>query len=312
MLSKQTLPFSTAEAVALGTALVAHVAQAQGIRALIVKGPLATQLSIRPEESSSDVDVIVEPQSFDQLVQKLATFGWQERYNFPGHPQIVDQHSVSLSHSQWPCDIDIHHTWPGFFVDSECAFDRLWAAKTELSIAHQPVFLPGLDHHCLIMALHALREPHSTRGRSQYPFILEFLRKQYLGTSKEQDLIREIEELDCVYPLAPLIEDLGLDLEVNMVAPEAMRLWNIRSQHQPSLTWVFAFTEAPILKKPSVIWRAVFPHKAALRYKFPELTSQRFGLFKAWWKRLFLALPNLRKSITIIRQNRHTSRYEGS
>lgn len=312
MLRKQTLPFTTAEAVALGTALVSHIAQAQGIRALVVKGPLATQLCLRPKESSSDVDVLVEPQSFNQLVQILATFGWQHRYNFPGHPQIVDQHSVSLTHPQWPCDIDIHHTWPGFFVDSEFAFDRLWDDKMELSIAHQPVYLPGIVHHCLIMALHALREPHSSRGRSQYPFIIGFLRTQYSGTSAEQDLIREIESLECTFPLSPLIEDLDLDIEVDTPAPEAMRLWNIRSQHQASLTWVFAFTEAPLRKKPSVIWRAIFPHGAALRYKFPDLTSQRFGLFKAWWKRLFLALPNIGKSITIIRQNRRTSRHEDS
>lgn len=294
--------FTTAVAVQLCTALVDFIASQNSIRSLTIKGPLATELGMRPARFSSDVDVLVEPGRSVQLVSALSDLGWKERFNFPGHPVIVDKHSTSLFHPQWPCDIDVHHAWPGFFIEPESSFNRLWETSQTVSLAHKNIRVPDNLHHSLIMALHALREPNTSRGKSQYSHVVRYLSEHFPDEISRKEIVNEINYFKSGPPLLPLVLDLGLE-NVNNEALADMRLWNIRGNQQRSLTWIFAFNESSLKEKPKILWAALFPSATALRYKYPEFIDRPLGLLRAWLKRFGLGVLSLRNAWKIVRNN---------
>jgi hypothetical protein len=87
------------EAVLLGHALVARVAESLGIRAFFIKGPASVIQGLRLPKLSVDVDVFVAPADIEKLLRGLRERGWRERPVDPDE-KTFPRHSVTVDHAQ--------------------------------------------------------------------------------------------------------------------------------------------------------------------------------------------------------------------
>ncbi|PPG31741.1 nucleotidyltransferase family protein [Pseudoclavibacter sp. RFBB5] len=157
-----TIAFSVSDGVALSTALAQHVAREQGIRMLVIKGPISADLGLRTRRYSTDVDIIVEPTRAKDVIEALAVYGWTPR-PWPDFPKLLEQHSRTLIHESWPNDIDVHHYWPGFLGGPQSAFDRLWLHRIRVNVAGHPIDTPTSP----ASPLYSRSTPCARRARSQ-------------------------------------------------------------------------------------------------------------------------------------------------
>lgn len=82
--------------------------------------------------------------------------GWHSRLGrFDSYP--FPHHSVTVIHEAWPCDIDVHHRFPGFLSSPGPVFDALWARRVSIPMAGQHIDIPDFSSSVLIMVLHSAR-----------------------------------------------------------------------------------------------------------------------------------------------------------
>ncbi len=77
-----------AEGVPLAHTLVDRVARDQGIRALLIKGPILAIQGLREPRQSGDVDVLCEPARVRDLTDALGDLGWEVFNEDPVTPEI--------------------------------------------------------------------------------------------------------------------------------------------------------------------------------------------------------------------------------
>lgn len=139
----------------LGSALISHICHTHSLRALIIKGPGATYLGVRPPRPSSDIDVLAHPDGFQQLQNILTRYGWNAR---PFAENLgIPNHSITLYHEDWPVDIDLHRYYPGVGTSADRAFELLEENSTKCDFAGVVGSIPNKVAASLIQALHALR-----------------------------------------------------------------------------------------------------------------------------------------------------------
>ena len=149
------------EAVPLAHALVARVAGDHDVRVLFIKGPAAAEQGLRPHRGSVDVDVLVDPRQRGLLAAALDELGWVDENPYLS-PTVLPQHSLTHRHESWPCELDLHDRFPGFFADPQAVFETLWLRRTTVRVAAQDIPAPDRAGHALVLALHSLRDPHDT------------------------------------------------------------------------------------------------------------------------------------------------------
>ncbi|MBO0982886.1 nucleotidyltransferase family protein [Rathayibacter sp. SD072] len=243
------------EAVHLAHALAAHLAESQGVRALFIKGPTAHAQGIRERRVSSDVDVIVHPLDVDAFVTALTGHGWRvrpERFA----PRAYPVHSITLFHPRWPCDIDVHDRYPGFFADPERVFDVLWEARESVEIAHRGVTVPSPMAGAIIVALHALKDPLLARSASEARGVIALLGS--LDEPSRDDLIRLVERTRSVYPLRTILDAVNIRATDDLTAAER-RIWELRvaGTGRSSYHWALALAEASAMRKLGLVFSAL-------------------------------------------------------
>ncbi len=65
--------------------------------------------------------MLVDPASFETLCAAIEGLGWIRRHAPMPVPRAADlafDHSAHFIHEQWPCDLDLHFSFPGFFADA--------------------------------------------------------------------------------------------------------------------------------------------------------------------------------------------------
>lgn len=275
------------DAVQLATALSQHVAHAAGIRTLVIKGPLAETQGLRPPRQSQDVDLLVDPARFDDLLDAFREYGWTPRPT-PGFPLMLDLHSRTLVHPRWNCDIDIHHYWPGFIGDAGHIFDWLWDRRQALPIAGVDVDTPGLADSALVLALHSLREAgHADTGSRllrEYAAVVE-------RVGSDEGLARAVfgsaQETGSLQTARPLLLAIGFDVPEDTNPSEELRRWQLHVYARHRMTaWLLEVRTAPFPRKLLVVWRAVFPTAEALRAIDPQIGDGARELIAGWGRRL--------------------------
>ncbi|MGO2748679.1 MAG: nucleotidyltransferase family protein [Pseudoclavibacter sp.] len=305
-----TIAFSVSDGVALSTALTQHVAREQGIRMLVIKGPISADLGLRTRRYSTDVDIIVEPGRAHDLIGALSAYGWLPR-PWPDFPKLLEQHSRTLIHESWPNDIDVHHYWPGFLGKPEEAFDRLWMHRIQVDVAGHPIDTPDRAGSALVLALHSLREEgqvsEDSRQMTEYVELIEALKKmegtdsEYVSTTRTstsltEQILHDAVGTDSTQTARRFLIDLGHDVPFvpNATASEALRLWRLNSKAEHAMTgWMLKLQRAPLLQKPGIAARAFFPSRADLEAIDPELRNGAISLRKAWWRRVSRGLHGL-------------------
>jgi hypothetical protein len=249
-----TTALKASEAVDLAHALVASVAETLDVRVLFIKGPSLAWWGLRPPRTSADADALVDPARLPALVAALQQLGWHERPTwFP--TAASRRHSVTLIHSQWPCDVDLHSFYPGIFVDAVVAFDAMWSTRARMPIAGVEVDVPSQAVSACILALHALRAPASDRTASELPALVTAIRERFSPTQ-----IAAIEQaatiLRCRETLAPFLRDIGASV-VDDLTEQERRTWELRINADPTTAWIVTLREAPWTDRPRLLWTAL-------------------------------------------------------
>lgn len=129
------------DAVELVSAWVSRATETNSIRSLLIKGESFAYLGLRAQQTSADVDVLVEPGEIARLDALLREHGWIRREElFAG--QWDAPHSRTFVHPEWPCDLDVHTFFPGFLADPRVVFESLWDRGTRMTLAHTSCSIP--------------------------------------------------------------------------------------------------------------------------------------------------------------------------
>ncbi|SMH34700.1 Uncharacterised nucleotidyltransferase [Rathayibacter oskolensis] len=252
-----------AEAVPLASALAAEIARTEGIRLLCIKGPSAAILGLREPRVSSDVDVLVDPAQWDAFVDQLVRRGWKARVESDA-PRFFPRHSQTYSHPAWPCDIDVHHQYPGFFAAPGEAFAVLWPRRTSVALAGVDVEVPDRIASGLILAVHALRDPEAPRSISE----LALLETRLVNDSGDmQDVLQLAERLRARSTLRPFLRRLpGIGPLPEDLTSHELEAWLLLTANERTTAfhWWVALTKGPWARRPRILVKAFRPIVTAL------------------------------------------------
>jgi len=177
--------FTPSEGVRLAHAVVASVCERAGIRALSIKGPVAEHYEFRRPRLAADADIWVDPAKWTDTCLLLQDRGWHTRVGRQT-PSLLPQHSLTLIHNSWPCDIDLHRAFPGFFADENTVFEALWKGHQEIAIGHRTVKIPSRAASAAIAILHSLRTVNSSRLRRERSETERIVRQEFSTDEKRE------------------------------------------------------------------------------------------------------------------------------
>ncbi|RFA15161.1 hypothetical protein B7R21_03770 [Subtercola boreus] len=273
------------DAVAVGSAWITDRARQMGVRVLLLKGPGAAHLELRAPKVSSDIDVLVEPGGVDALRAAAEKSGWVSRFT-PESPHLLEPHSVTLYHPDWPIDLDLHTYWPGFLADRNEVFEQLWNGRVEWSLAGIAVDLPGLAPSALILALHALRRPRKERRPGDLQALIEATRALFPGADASA-LVECARQLGALDTARPLLTALDPAAPHDGSHPEALRRWRLNAGTAGyTEAWLLALGSAPWRAKAGILLRAVVPSEREMRGLHPDIPPGRRALARARRRRL--------------------------
>ena len=293
------------DAVPLLNALVARVAELEGIRVLFIKGPILAMQGLRPERPSVDVDVLVDPSRFDQAQELLRSYGWRIEVLSTG-PHIMTFHSKAYRHDSWPCEIDLHDRFPGFFADPQDVFEALWAGRTTATVAGRDLPCPDLLGNAAIAALHALRDPSCQQSERDLAYMVDTLRER-LDDARRLELAELAVATGAADTLRPFLDAVGAPRLGEGSTPVAdLQAWQIRTSSSGVKTvhWIVELTRTPIRRWLPKLWHGLVLTEAEIRQVQPEAAPGAWGLFKARARRLKWGLKDLPRAARIVRQGR--------
>nr|WP_232523342.1 nucleotidyltransferase family protein [Nocardioides sp. MAH-18] len=294
------------EAVPLACALVDHVARSQGIRALCVKGPVLTAQGLRPAYSSGDVDVLVDPARAPDLVHALRDRGWEHRPD-DAAPSVLGEFAGTLRHPTWPCELDLHHRFPGFLAPPEVVFEELWERRVTVRVAGRSVQAPDPAAHSVIAGLNYIRDLASQDRVVELDALAAAVaaHPEIEGT----DLVTIAEATGAETTLRPLFQRVGVDVpDRDPRYADGLDTWLVQatSTSSTSVGWLYALTREPWRRRPSLLWRAAWPAAGSLRVKHDRPDASTRELLALRWRRLsrgVAALPGAARALRSARRD---------
>jgi hypothetical protein len=292
------------EAVPLAHALVDRVARDADVRVLFIKGPTAEEQGLREPRTSLDVDALVDPGRRHVLADRLTGLGWVDEHPYTS-PTVLPMHSLTHRHRAWPCELDLHDRFPGFFADPQEVFERLWAGRTTVTVAACEIPCPEPAGQALVLALHALRDPHHAAKVHE----LDDLAHRISRTATE-DSLRHLAELardlGAADTAAPFLDRVGAPpVGRGTTAPADLHDWRLRTQpaDATAVSWVHELRRLPWYRWPGYLWYAATLSDVELRLAEPNLPPGRLPLLRARARRLrrgLAALPKAVRSVSSI------------
>lgn len=288
------------EAVELGHAWVQALAEAHGIRTLIIKGPTLHRHGLREVRSSSDIDVLVEPARFADFCDALSATGWRPR---PGNfvADRTSPHSETFVREGWPCDLDVHSFYPGFLADPTVAFDALWARRVRMEFAHRECDVPDRVSGILILALHSLR---GTTTQTRHADELDQLLRVSLSDQERSDAAALALATGSAATLEAVLPQLGVHAQPpeDELNSTGLREWRERvaAGSHGAYFWLLALRRSPLRERPLVVWRAFWPSAAELRVTHPEVDGSFRSSMRARglrWKHGITSTPGAVRAV---------------
>lgn len=297
--------FSRADAVELAHALSGYLAETASIRALSIKGFTLERHGLRTPRDYADADIWVEPSRFDDFVELLRERGWTKRFE-RFVPHVLPEHSVTLIHPQWPCDIDVHWYFPGCFASADTAFESFWSQREASVIANVGVQIPNLEASAVIGFLHAARHPESKSHLNELAQLVN------VTSGRSDESRRRIAELITDVKCASAIGEqtllqAGVAAESDIDDEETVKAWHLHVEslkNGTTLSWLNALRSAPMRQKPAVLARAIYPTHDELERQ--SRTTLSWGA--AWRVRLARLAKGLRAAphalMVLLRQSK--------
>ncbi|NRD08061.1 glycosyltransferase [Rathayibacter agropyri] len=284
----EPITLDISSATQLAYALTAHVAAEIGVRSICVKGPVLAQQGLRSPRVSSDADVLVDPEGMDSLVEALRARGWKERF-VANVPRILSNHARTLFHPEWPCDIDVHHSFLGFLAPEREVFEVLWERRRTTRIADTEVLCMDPVANSAMLALHCLREMHVLRNRSEFAELTAAWdhSRNELELDPE-DLLSLARKTGSVETLRPFLTRIGVDAPVAPFDTKAFAAWTLHTSSVAAgraAAWLAAITSSPWENRPRLLAQAILPPAAEYRLEHPEIGPRKLSLARAMLRR---------------------------
>lgn len=304
-MSEAASELALVEAVPLAHALVARLAHDRDVRVLFIKGPVATEQGLRPRRQSVDVDVLVDPMRRGLLAGALDELGWVDENPYLS-PTVLPQHSLTHRNESWPCELDLHDRFPGFFTDPQAVFEALWARRTTVRVAGRDVPAPDRAGHALVLALHSLRDPHESWRQVDLHDL-----EQRLAAELDDAGLRELavlaRTLGAPDTAAPFLRAVGAPpVGLGSTSAADLRAWRLRTEPSDTtaVSWVDELRHLPLRAWPRYLWYAAFLSDHELRMADPDLPEGRRALLIARWRRLRRGVAALPAAWANVRSHR--------
>lgn len=283
MLLTESMPMK--QAVNLAHALCQAVADEAGVRALFLKGPTAAMQGLRSSSHvSGDVDALCVPADRDAMEAGLRARGWRLRPVSTAAREFTT-HSVTFIHDSWPCDIDLHTTFPGMLADPVTTFDALWERREEHLLAGVPVMTPDRVAQFLILVLHGLRSPGLVRNAQE----IERARSMYRSelTDCERAALRElVARTESAEPTQDFFRSVGDPVEVPSRPSPSYALWQLKTGPSRTESWMVYAIESHGWQRARILFRALLPTRADMYADHPESAEGVWRLARAHIRRL--------------------------
>ncbi|MFK0003888.1 hypothetical protein [Paenarthrobacter sp. NPDC090522] len=254
-----------AAATPLAYALVARIAAEHSVRILAIKGPLLEKMGLRSKKISSDADILVEPSRMSEFCAILEKYGWNDR-EVRFSPSILDPHSRTLIHANWPSDIDVHSYFPGFFGKADEVFDLLWETRIEGELANVPVPTASRVANAVIALLHVLRNSPTAEDNVQHAEIMAALKRD-MEPAEFQALVRLADVGRVRRVLEEEMRELGVAGPFDDLDSVELARWKINRTSAEATTggWLYAIRTAGWKAKIGIFFRALHPSNEELR-----------------------------------------------
>jgi hypothetical protein len=293
--------------VELAHAWLQSLADASDARVLFIKGPALQRQALREGRESADVDALICPRDFERMCAEVRARGWNQRAA-PLIANITTTHSRTFTHERWPCDLDLHASFPGFLNDSATVFEVLWDHSETLTLAATRCRTTSRAGAALVLTLHSLRgsrlEPRHADELSELaraPFtpaeILETMRIAYATSSDHA--------LPSLFPQQELSAGVS-----NSEMDATLRRWRERvaSGSHGAYFWIQALRESPLKLKTRIAREAIWPTRRDLLLSRPETRDTSVGRTLARIRRWGRGARSLPRAVRAIVGARLTSR----
>ena len=292
-------------AVGFGIGIVER-ASGSGLSALAIKGPVAAHHGLRPPRISADLDVLVEPGRAQDLVNALARCGWSPR-PMTRAAGIASAHSESLTHPDWPIDIDVHFRFPGFLEGDQRAFDALWEDRTTMTFAGVECTVAGRNGSIIIAMLHAIR-PDASGGQRLHELELALDAVRAMDPAERQRLVDLVIASGAAAALASPLREAGVEVPVPTEVDATA--WNARVASAGSFTGqvVSAAGGASGAERWKVLWLALWPSSEELRAAYEGEGREVGSMARLRIERLGRGLRALPGALRAYRDARRESR----
>lgn len=290
---------------------VSSALAAANIPHTLLKGPSTSIWLYDPPRGYRDVDLLVPSSQLDKAVEAIVGTGLAAAKG--EHLGEEAPHSLLLI-SREGFELDLHITLPALPPGRHRDRDRVWNALSDhisgmTLVEDSDVTVPVLDipGRCLVLALHALESGH------QAPQVREDLDRARVRASEEDWVVA-----------ARLADGLGVrdlfDAGLAIGRPDGEQRLPVYAYLKKTGAVGSAFglqrlVEAPLIDKPGLLWRELFPSREFIRrthpYGSPSI-RQLLSLYVQRWKQLARQLPTAavalvaaRRQARVTRQSQH-------
>ena len=230
-----------------------------------------------------------------------AELGWVDEHPYTS-PTVLPMHSLTFRHPKWPCELDLHDRFPGFFADPQAVFERLWARRTTVSVAGRrgaragpggPRVGPGsalAARPPRRLAPYRARGPRAAPGRGPRGGAAP-------RPGRAGRLPRGRRHGRPVPARGRRPADRGRVTRRRRPAGLAPAH---RAPDATAVSWVAELRRLPLRAWPRYLWYAAWLSDHELRMADPELPDSRQALTRARWRRLrrgLAALPDALRSV---------------
>ena len=234
--------------------LVASIAKRDNFDVIFIKGPSLYKQGIREKRHSGDVDVLVAPEDFSRAISALEEFGWVRQAAFWDGTGI--NHSTALSAPiNWGCELDIHEYFPGIGLPATQAFRILKDATHVETFAGVSSFVPDLEAHSVLYALHQMRPEFGT-ARSEY--LSEVAAKAISIAGDGSYAIAKQLKADAV--LRPLFQLVFPSLDLSQTGEIPLN-WKWRSKDSRVAGYLYALKSLPISTRFRILVQLIWPRE---------------------------------------------------